>query len=155
MTTEKPPENAVDGTESQGADQDQGQTQDRQERRDDRRRAVLREVEAERDALKGRLDAMVAAEVERQLGALVVDTESALKLGDKQPGDFVNQETGVVDAELVATFAREVTSRVPALRAGLPTLTGDNQRRLTKDTVLKPSGGAGWGDLLASGGSTT
>lgn len=154
MTDQQPPESAVEATTDQGAGQDQGQTQDRQERRDDRTRAALRQAEAERDALRVRLDRATEAEVHRQLGQELTDVPMALRAGGRTPADFVGSD-GLVDAERVAAFAKEIVAAAPGFRRGLPVLTGDGQRKLTKDNQLQHRGGAGWGDLLsAQGGST-
>src|SRR5262245_52912206 len=105
---EEPAETAAEGTTGQ----DKG---GRQERRDDRTRGKLREVEAERDVLRGRVDVLVEAEVHRLLADRVADVDAALRIGDRAPASFVNADSGLVDAEAITGFVTDLTARMPAL----------------------------------------
>lgn len=142
-----PAGNAAEALTDQAGTQDQG---DRQERRDDRVRGRLREAEAERDQLRQRYGALVDTEVTRVLAEVVTDPAMVLRAAGKTTEDFLT-DAGTVDAEAIVKFAKDFTITAPGFRRGLPELTGDGQRKVTKDTVLKPRQGAAWSDVLAGG----
>jgi hypothetical protein len=150
--TAQPPDNAVEATTGTPEGPGKGVAQ---ARRDERIRGRLREAEAERDALRGRVDAMVTGEVTRLLGERVRDVPMALRAGGREAGSFVDAKTGLVDPEAVATFASEVVSVLPALHRGLPVATGETQHRVTADQLIRGRQGPSWSDLLSSSPGST
>lgn len=123
---------------------------DKAGRRDDRTRARLRDVEAERDSLRQRLDALVSAEVRRQLAEKVSDIDLAFKVADRSPTEFVT-ETGEVDPDAISDFATAVVRDHPMLdltRPRVGTATAEGQKRVVGDQVLHPRKTADWSDVF-------
>ena len=147
MTATKPPEMAADAT----ADPPEGQTKatQRQEKRDDRARSRLREAEQERDALRGRVDNMLSAEVHRLLAERVTDPGLAMRALEKTPADFLN-ESGLVDAKRIESFAADVVERVPAFRRDRTPVADGTGMRNHSGRQRSGSPRYGWSDILSA-----
>jgi hypothetical protein len=119
---------------------------ERQERRDERTRQRLTEVTSERDTLRARYDAMVAAEVSRLLATTLTDPPGAMRAAGVEPSEFVTDD-GVVDADDVTAFAAEFVKAHPGFRR--PTFaTGNEQHRVKDSELANIRRGESWAEVL-------
>ncbi|WGJ84238.1 hypothetical protein [Gordonia sp. SMJS1] len=102
-TTDTPPTGETPQPEDNTTDPDSPETPEPQSKREARYRVQLRETEAERDTLAGRVETMQRAEVER-LAADVIGKPAALWATDTTLADLLDDD-GLVDPDKVAAAA--------------------------------------------------
>lgn len=145
-TPNRPPEKPAEPATGTPEGQDQG---DKQARRDARVRGELRDLQGQHAALSDRYERLVQAEVHRQLAYQVGDVSAALKIADRSATDFVTAD-GAVDAEALGTFANEFLAAHPQFDNRLPAASGDGQRRVTREKMLRQDAGSTWAHLLGA-----
>jgi hypothetical protein len=113
------------------------------------RRRELRTVQAERDQLRGRVDASDRAEAERLAGARMADPSDLWSMDGVDLANF-RDEDGVLVPELVAQSVSEVLERKPHWRkADRPGASPNLHQGARQEVAEAPSFGAA---LKAGGG---
>lgn len=108
----------LDQDQTPPAGDDQGTEADkplsRQERRDEQARQRAQELEQERDALAGRVEALQRREIERLAGEVLAQPGDLLELGKVSLDDVLDDE-GNVDPDAVAKAAAGLVETRPGL----------------------------------------
>lgn len=130
--------------------------ENRQDRRDRQARERATELEAERDALAGRLAAAQTREVERIAGEILAQPGDLLELGKVDLADLLDDE-GNVDPDEVAALAAALVETRPGLAAGAVIKGGyrDWGHTRSRDNDMYAPGGTGapsWSDAFGAAG---
>lgn len=157
-----PPAGAADGTGDDNGDrgsgdgtdpdddEDPADKGDRQARRDANVRAKLKDTEAERDALAGRVEAYQRAEVERIAGGVLEQAADLFEVGGIALADVLTEDGEIDETEVLALTAALADSR-PGLAKGArrPARGGHPDWGHSRSNVEGVGGtGPTWGEAL-------
>ena len=138
-------------------DQDQNGRESRQDRRDRQARQRAQELEAERDALAGRLAAAQTREVERIAAQVLAQPGDLLALGGVTLADLTDPETGeLLDEEEILGMAAALVDQRPGLMRGATPPRGFPDWGHSRSSDHYAPGGTGapsWSDAFGGASS--
>jgi hypothetical protein len=121
----------------------------RQAKRDEQVRTRLKAVEGELSSLREQYDGMVQGEVHRLLAGVVSDPAMVLKASETTPASFIDETTGIVNAQAVLDFADTFVKDHPLFRAGPPPISGAHQHPVRAEEIAHGRKSSSWGEELS------